>query len=121
MTNTGLFQQYAMNFDPDFKYKDVQAPFNLTGILTNLNKKHLMLNFFQYEEQLHLLDIYYLETENEYKTQFYEHGKIGMMEEAAILFQQYVAMEYDKALLEHMWGKWMESRIANSHVPIHFS
>ena len=50
MPNTCLFRQYAMNFDSDVKSEDVLEPFDLTGILTKLDRKYPELDFFQYEE-----------------------------------------------------------------------
>jgi len=124
MPNTRLSWQYTMNFDSDFKFEDILELYNITGILTKLDRKYPELDFFQYEEQLRLLNIYYLEPANEGKVQFYHQEKIGMTYEAAVLYRQHVAMEYDKALLEHMQRKWKERgrlQNADSTVPVHFS
>lgn len=100
-TNCHLSWKHAMYFNTDFKFEDVPAKYDVNAILTKLHMKYPKMNFFQYEEKLMKLGIYYLETANEGEPHFYQSAAVGMTLEATELFRQSVSTEYDKARLAH--------------------
>jgi hypothetical protein len=87
--------------------------FDNTGILMRLDLLHLGLGFCQYEEGLKALTIQFLETANLLGTGFYMSDKVGMTEEAAGFFRQFVTTEFNKALLAHEQHKMRVCHIAN--------
>jgi hypothetical protein len=90
-----------MYFDSNFKFQDVKDKFGINAILVKLNTKHPHLDFLQYEEEFQKLDIYYLETANEFEPHFYQSQSVRKSKEAAEFFRQSVSKEYGTALLEH--------------------
>ena len=121
-SNRTLSRQNAIYFNSDSnsKFQDVEDKYNISAILVKLDAKHPYLDFFQYEEALRKLNIYYLETANMLEPHFYESQLVGMTKEAAELFRQSVSKEYSKALLEHERAK-MERRGDHNVVPVYFS
>jgi len=119
-TNRSLSCQNAMYFNSNFKFQDVEDKSDINAILVKLNTKHPHLDFLQYEEALQKLDVYYLETANEFEPHFYQSQSVGMSKEAAEFFRQSILKEYGRALLEHEWGK-MRRRGKHNIVPVFFS
>jgi hypothetical protein len=109
-----------MYLDSNFEFQDVKDKFDIKAILAKLDTKHPHLDFLQYEEALQKLDVYYLETANEFEPHFYQSHSVGMSKEAAELFRQSVSKEYSKALLEHERQK-MRRRGEHNTVPVFFS
>ena len=120
-TKRTLTRQNAIFFDSDsgFKFQDVEDKYDINTILVKLDTKHPYLDFFQYEEALQKLNIYYLETANMFETHFYESHSVGMTKEAAELYRQSISKEYGKALLEHERAK-MKRRGGDNIVPVYF-
>jgi hypothetical protein len=108
-----LSQKGTMYFNTCHECTCLEDKFDITGILMRLDLLHLGLGFCQYEERLKALTIQFLETANLLSTGFYMSDKVGMTEEAAGFFRQFVTTESNKALLAHEQHKMRVCHIAN--------
>ncbi|KAH9032129.1 hypothetical protein EDB85DRAFT_2145691 [Lactarius pseudohatsudake] len=103
-----LTRQYAIYFDPGPQCAGVKVKFDVKGTLTRLDAIHPELGFLKYDGNLRGLDISYLEAANMLETRFYASSRVGMTEEAARLFKQFISTEYNIAFLAHEEAKMTE-------------
>jgi hypothetical protein len=99
-----LARQYAGYFEPlnEIENEEIVEEFDHKKILGDLHLLFPSVNFLQYsEEKLLKLGITYLAAFNMHFEMPYFMSRLGMTEEAAVLFRQYISNEYGKALVKH--------------------
>jgi hypothetical protein len=108
-----LTRQYAECFEPlnEIENEEIVEEFDHKKVLSDLHLLFPSLNFLQYEEKLLRLGITYLATFNMFETPYFM-TRLGMTEEAAVLFKRYISNEYGKALVVHERKK--VTRVLNS-------
>jgi hypothetical protein len=93
---SGITRQYALYFDSDGEFDNGEDQYDVKKLLDILHERYHALNFPQYEGQLRKHGIAYLVDASMVDMDFYV-TRVGMVQGAASLFQEWVAKELRRA------------------------